>query len=808
MSNFLQDLRYGVRLLLRSPGFAAAAVVTLALGIGANTALFSVVSGILLRPLPYPQPDRLMSLWMSDKGYPGRRPLGLADFNDWRSGTKAFEAAAAYTDNTFILTGSGEPEKVRGAAVTHEFFQALGVSPILGSGFAPGEDAPGAPRRVVLSRQLWERRFASSKSLVGQTIMVNGSPRLVAGVMPAGFEFPLQDAQSLRGTVQIWSLMINELPQGGRGPYYLWVVGRLKAGITPKQAAAESNQIGAQVAREHPLENGKVTYTAAPLKESMVSEVRRALLLLQGAVVFVLLIAAANVANLLLARSAAREREIAVRAALGAGRGRILRQLLTEGLLLAALGGAGGLLLARWGTDWLVRMSPESLPRLQEVGIDGRVLIFTGLTALACGILVSLAPGLRTLRSDLNTALKQGARTGEDRASQRTWSAFVVAEVALAAMLLVGAALMLTSFIKLQSTSPGFEPAKIRTVALELSGARYDTDPKINAFWDRMLEEVRGLQGVEAAGTGTSLPPHQLTVSDNFTIPGTELAAPPLAAWLAVSPDYFRALGVPILHGRDFTPADRQGTPWVTIINETLARRYFKDVDPIGQHIKIGGPERPKAPVLEIVGVAADVKFVGLDAEPFPADYEPAGQVAWGSTYLVVRARGDEQALATALRATFKSLDPDMPIPVIRTMQENISDSVASPRFRTLLLSILGGTGLLLAVIGVYGVISYSVVRRTREIGVRMALGAGPRNILRSVVGRGLLLTGAGLLLGMGGALALSRLLSGLLFGVTATDPRIYVLACVFFLAIALLACYFPARRAARVDPLVSLRCD
>ena len=806
MSVFLQDLRYGLRLLRRNPGFAAAAVITLALGIGANTALFSVVSGILLRPLPYPQPDRLMSLWISDKEYPGRRPLSPSDFNDWRSGTKAFEAAAAFTDNSFILTGMGEPEKMRGAAVTHEFFQALGVNPILGRGFAPGEDAPGAPRRVVLSQQLWERRFASSKTVVGQTIMVNGTPRLVAGVMPAGFEYPTQDVQSMRGSIQIWSLMINE-PQQRRGPYYLWVVGRLKAGITPEQGASEANQIGAQVAREHPLENAKCTYTAAPLKESMVGDVRRLLLLLQGAVVFVLLIAAANVANLLLARSAAREREMAVRAALGAGRGRILRQLLTEGLVLAALGGAGGLLLARWGTDWLVRMSPESLPRVQEVGIDGRVLIFTALTALACGLLVSLAPGLRTLRSDLNAALKQGARTGEDRSSQRTWSAFVIAEVALAAMLLVGAALMLTSFIRLQSTSPGFEPAKIRTMGLELSN-RYDTDPKIIAFWDRMLEAVRGLPGVEAAGIGTSLPPHQLSVTDNFTIPGTELAAPPLAVWLAVSPDYFKALGVPILRGRDFTPADRTGTPWVTIINETLARRYFKDVDPIGKHIKIGGPERPNAPVMEIVGVAADVQFQGLDAEPTPAYYEPAGQVAWGSTYLVVRARGDRQALAAALRTTFKTLDPDMPAPVVRTMDENIADSVAAPRFRTLLLAIFGGTGLLLAVIGVYGVISYSVLRRTREIGVRMALGAGPRDILRSVVGRGLLLTGVGLVIGVVGALGMSRLLAGLLFGVAPTEPWVYALACALFLAIALLACYVPARRAARVDPLVSLRCD
>ncbi len=806
MSNLLQDLKYGLRLLRRSPGFAAAAIITLALGIGANTALFSVVSGILLRPLPYPQPDRLMALWMSDKGYPGHRPLSDADFNDWRSASKAFENAAAFTDSNFTLTGMGEPEKMRGAAVTREFFPALGVSPILGSGFAPGDDAPGAPRRVVLSHQLWERRFASSKRVVGQTIMVNGTPRLVAGVMPAGFDYPTQDAQSLRGTIQIWSLMINE-PPTGRGPYYLWVVGRLKEGVTPDQGAAEANRIGAQVARQHPLENAKATYTATPLKESMVSDVRRALLLLQGAVVFVLLIAAANVANLLLARSAAREREIAVRAALGAGRGRILRMLLTEGLVLAALGGAGGLLLARWGTEWLVAMGPENLPRLQEVGIDGRVLIFAGLTALACGLLVSLTPGLRTLRSDLNAALKQGARTGEDRASQRTWSAFVIAEVALAAMLLVGAALMLTSFIRLQSTSPGFEPAKIRTMAIELS-ARYDTDPKIHAFYDRMLEAVRGLPGVEAAGTGTSLPPHQLTVSDNFTIPGTELAAPPLAVWLAVSPDYFRALGVPILRGRDFTPADRTGTPWVTIINETLAKRYFKDVDPIGKHLKIGGPERPKAPVMEIVGVAADVQFQGLDAEPAPAYYEPTGQVAWGSTYLVVRSRGDGQALTTALRTTFKSLDPDMPAPVVRTMEENISDSVAAPRFRTLLLAIFGSAGVLLAGIGVYGVISYSVLRRTREIGVRMALGARPRDILRSVVGRGLLLTCVGLGLGVGGALALSRLLSGLLFGVAPTDPRIYAVACVFFLAISLLACYFPARRAARVDPLVSLRCD
>jgi putative ABC transport system permease protein len=807
MSVFLQDLRHAIRMIWKSPGFTVVAVLTLGLGIGANSAIFSVVDGVLLRPLPFPRPDRLMTISMRDAANPDERTvLSDADFLDWKAQNQAFEHVAGFTDAWFTMTGQGDPERLRGAAVTADFFAVLGVAPSLGRTFTSEEGAPGSPRLVVLSDHLWRSRYRADSRILGQTIQVNGAARTVVGVMPAGFRFP-PDGSGLPGQVEIWSLMMNTPPER-RGPYYLTGLGRLRDGLSMMQARAEVETIGRRVAQEHPLDMVGATYVAGPLQETLVSNVRRALLVLLGAVAFVLLIASANVANLMLTRTTAREREIAIRLAVGAGRSRIIRQWLTEGLLLALLGAGFGLLLAHWLTDALLALSPANLPRLHEIGVDGRVLAFTLCVATLSGILTALGSALQCIHTGIFRALKERSHSGEGPARRRTRSLLVIGETALSVMLLVGAVLMITSFLRLQRVSPGFSPENILTLSIDLPGARYD-DAKINPFYTRLLEKVNALPGVQAAGIGISLPPASLSITDNFSIEGIPVApgsSAPLAAVLFVSPDYFRALGVSTLRGRNFDASDSEKAPKVVMINETLAKRFFPGQDPIGKRMKVGGPERPTAPWMEIVGVVGDVRFSGLDADPMPAYYEPYLQVPWAGTYLVVRSASNPRNLARAVRQAVASLDPDLAVAEVRTMEELMAGSVARPRFVTLVLTLFGGVAVLLAAVGIYGVLSYRVALRTSEIGIRMALGARPRDVVKAVLRQGMTLVAVGILLGLGGAVSLARVLQGLLFGVSPNDPATLSGAALILAAVALLACWLPARRAARVEPLTALR--
>jgi len=799
------DVRYGLRILRKNLGFTAAAVITLGLGIGANTAIFSVVNGVLLRPLPYRDADRLVVVSLHNQKTQEVFPLCDADFLDWRSQNRVFSHVAAFSGEIFNVTGAGRPEQMRGEAVTSDFFSTLGVMPVLGRTFLPGEDGPGAPPVAVLSYSLWESRYGSDPGVIGQPVVLNGVSTTVVGVMPPRF---LASPET-----QLWANLAIK-PPTSRGPYYLTGEARLKPGMTIEQARAELSAIARRMEEQNPLTNAKMGFQVTPLEEAIVGNVRPALLVLFGAVAFVLLIATANVANLVLARAAVREKEVAIRTALGASRGRLIGQLLTESVLLAAVGGLFGLLLARWGVKLLLELAPDNLPRLEQISIDGRVLGFTCLISLLSGILFGLAPAVQSGRSDVNRALKEGGRNaagGQGRGRVR--NVLVVAEIALSLVLLVGGSLMLKSFLLLQAVSPGVNPRNTLTMLINLPQRQYHDDAQVISFYENLLERVQTQSGIESAGVGMSLPPNLLTVTDYFTVEGqpavSERSMLGLADLVFASPGYFRALGVPLLKGRYFTTADRAGAAKVAIVNQTLAHRYWPNENPVGKRLKTGGPERPNNPWMEVVGVVGDIKYSGLDATPEMVLYEPYTQSAWSSMYLVVRTSSNlnnPATLASAVQNAVWSLDKDLPVAHVRTMEQLLSESVAQPRFHTVLLEVFALVALTLAAVGIYGVLAYSVSQRRNEIGIRMALGAKPGDVLWLVVGQGALLTLIGVAIGVTGALALTRFLSTLLYEVRATDPATFVLVALLLAFVALLACYIPARRAMRVDPMKALR--
>jgi len=800
----LQDLRFGARMLMKNPAFAAAAVITLALGIGANTALFSVVNGVLLRPLPYRDPSRLVVVSLFNQKTQETFPLCDADFLDWRAQNQAFTAVAAFSGERFNITGSGAPEQVFGDVVTAEFFSTLGVKPSLGRTFLPDENRPGSPHAVVLSYNHWQRRYGSNPGVIGQTIMLNGSNSTVIGVMPPRF---LPSAKT-----ELWTNLVMD-PPTFRGPYYLTGQARLKPGVTIEQARAELATIAHRIAQQNPLTNSNMSFRATPLEDAIVGNARPALLVLLGAVAFVLLIASANVANLMLARASVREKEVALRAALGASRARLMRQLLTESVLLAAIGGLLGLFLARWGLKLLLEFGPGNLPRLEEITIDGSVLGFTCLISLASGILFGLVPAVQSGRSDLNQSLREGGRSATDGQSRgRVRSILVISEIALSVILLAGAGLMLKSFLRLQAVSPGVNPNNALTMQLTLPQRQYHDHSQMISFYQHLLEKVQSVPGVESAGVGMSLPPNLLEVTDYFTVEGQEAVSERmlgLADLVFASPDYFRALGVPLLKGRYFSTADRADSAKVAIVNQTLAHHYWPKENPIGKRLKTGGAERPNNSFMEVVGVVGDIKYSGLDAAPEMVLYEPYQQAAWPSMYLVVRTSSklsNPTTLASAVQNAVWSLDKDLPVAHIRTMEQLLSESVEQPRFRTVLLEIFALIALSLATVGIYGVLAYTVSRRRHEIGVRMALGAKRTDILRLVVGQGMVLTSIGAAMGVAGALVVTRFLSTLLYGVRATDPATFVGVVLLLLAVGALACWIPARRAMRVDPIVALR--
>jgi putative ABC transport system permease protein len=804
---FRSDLGYAARMLRKNLGFTTAAVATLALGIGANTAIFSVVNAALLRPLPYPDPDKLVMVWETGVlGTSSRSEVAPANFVDYRDQNRAFEYVAGYYDENANLTGTGEPERVEGQAVSASLFPLLGVEPLLGRAFLPEEDQAGAERVVVLSYGLWQRRFGGDPGIVGQSILLNGRASTVLGVMPRSFRFPGRDDQ-------FWvPLAMHPEQASGRGDHYLKVVARLRDDVTLEQARADMDAISSRLEEQFPRTNTDLRTTLVPLHEQLVGDVRPALLVLLGVVGFVLLIACVNIANLMMARAATRQKELAIRAALGASRGRIVGQLLTESLLLAGLGGAAGLLLALRTVDLLAPLLPESLTWAQGLGPDVWVLGFTAAVSLLTGVAFGLMPALQFSRPGPGEALKegsQGSALGSGRKGVRSF--LIVSEMALALVLLIGAGLTIKSFLGLTGVDPGFQADGLLTMRVELPPTKYPTSEERSAFYDQALERVRALPGVQGAGLISFLPLKDTGMFFSFSIEGRAAASDvdlPSAAFRVISPEYFGTMGIPLLRGRSFGEQDRKDSPTVTIINRAMAERFWPGEDPVGMRIKVGPPDAPN-PWAVVVGVVGDVRQTMLESELKPQMYVPYTQdrrAFAAPRDLVVRAAGEPTSLAAAVRGEIWAVDSDQPISDIRTMEQVVSASVTQPRLHMLLLTFFAAVALALAGVGIYGVISYAAAQRTHEIGVRMALGARPGDVLRLVLGQGMVWALVGVAVGLAGAFALTRLMSSLLYGVSATDPATFALVPVLLVGVALVACYIPARRAARVDPMTALR--
>jgi putative ABC transport system permease protein len=803
-----QDARYAVRMLRKNPAFALVAVVALALGIGANTSIFSVVNTVLLRPLPYKEADRLVVVWedRTKQGYPRDTPAA-GNFTAWREQNRVFEGMAAVANVSINLTGAGEPERLEGRRVSAELFPLLGVEPQLGRAFTPEEDQPGSNTVVLLSHGLWQRRFGGDPSIVGRQLTLGGYAFTVVGVMPAHFQFPAREDE-------LW-IPIAFTPQeaANRSRHFLQVVARLKDGVTLEQAQAEMSAIAARMEQQYPDTNTHLGATVVPLHEQLVGDIRPALLVLLGAVGFVLLVACANVANLLLARAAARQKEIALRVALGASRLRLVRQFLTESVMLSLVGGGVGLLLSLWGVTVLKAFIPESIAQAREIAVDARVLGFTLLVSLLTGFVFGLAPAAQASRFNLNETLKEGGRdSSTGRRGNRLRSLLVVAEVAISLVLLVGAGLLINSFLRLRGVDPGFRADNLLTMAVQLPQSKYPDGARRSAFYDEVLRRVESLPGVQSATVTNWIPLVRQGDSMGVSVEGTPDPAPgqgnrPAIVVRVVSPRYFETLGIQLLQGRPFDArTDRADTPNVVVISEAAARKFWPNQSPLGKRLTVGSPSNPED-WMEVVGVARDVRQFGLDAEPKPQMYLSYAQADFfAPRHLVVRTEGEPLNLAGTVRQTVWGIDRDQPVAQVRPMEDVLSDSIARQRFSMLLLGIFAGVALILAAVGIYGVMSYTVAQRTHEIGIRLALGAQKRDVLRLAVGQGLRLVLVGVAIGLVAAVALTRLMSSLLFGVSATDPLTLAAISALLVAVAALASYVPARRATKVDPMIALR--
>ena len=809
-----QDMRYGARLLLKAPGFTLIAVLTLALGIGANTAIFSVVNFVLLRPLEYANPDQLVMVWERNtkKGW-NESPTSFADFVDFRDNAKSVELVA-FTDTNFNLTGGDQPERVAGLRVSANLFSLLGVNPARGRWFAPGEDKPGAGHVLILSYGLWQRSFGGNSNLVNRTVQLNGQSYTVVGVMPPTFKFPpafsaTTTSEELISNADLWVPLTTDDVPLIRNIRNLKMIGRLKAGVAPQQAQAEINSIASRLAREYPDVNAGLESVVIPLHEQIVGDVRAALLILLGAVVLVLLIACANIANLLLSKATARHKEIAIRTALGANRGRLLRQLLTESTLLGLLGGGFGFLVAYAGSKTLVSFGSFSIPQLTDFSFDMKVPLFALVVSLLTSLIFGLAPAIDASNPNLNEALKEGGRSSSGGATRaRLRNALVITEVALAVVLVTASGLMLRSFVRLQGTSSGLNPHNLITLELELPDVRYHAAQQQTLFQQQLLQRVGSLPGVQNAATVDNLPFSGNAFNTSFTIEGRPTGPTtetPRAYYRVISPDYFPAIGIELHKGNQFTDRDTAEQPGVAIVNETAAQRYWPGVDPLGKRIKRGRPES-KNPWLTVIGIVSGSRQLSLKEGSQPEIYVPYLQNPGLTFTLVARTASDPRSLTGALRKEVLSADREIPAVNIKLMEELISNSVAKERFYVLLLAVFAALALILAAVGVYGVMSYSVTLRTRDIGIRMALGARPVDIFKHIVGQALLLGLIGLGVGIVLAIASTRVMSSLLYGINATDPLTLAITSLVLLAVALLASYLPARRATRVDPLVTLR--
>jgi putative ABC transport system permease protein len=808
MRSLLQDMRYGFRMLLKRPGFTVIAVLALALGIGANTAIFSVVNAVLLKPLPFREPERLVAVWETnaqlESEMRNRNEVALANFLDWRAQNQVFEQLAALSYASVNLTGVSEPERIQSAVVTTNLFQALGVQPATGRSFLPEEESPASPRVALLSHGLWQRRFGADPQIVGRTLTLNGNQATVVGIMPPGFQ--LQFPTSMQ--VDMWLPMRIDAAAANRKFHYLYVLGRLKPGVSREQAQAGMKAIAGQLAEQYPETNADKGANVVALHKQLVGNVQPYLYVLFGAVGFVLLIACANVANLLLARVAARHKEVAIRIALGAGRFRLIRQLLTESVMLSSLGGLLGMLLAYWGVDLLIALSPSDVPRLNEIGLHGPVFFWTLGVSLLTGVLFGLAPALQASKPDLNESLKESGRSMGGLRRSRLRSLLVVTEVALALVLLTGAGLMIKSFWRLQQVSPGFDANNLLTMNISLPRQKYSEAQQANVFFDQLFQRLRTMPGVEQVGGADPLPLSNSNITTGFLIEGGPILAPadrPEVGERAVTPLYFQTMRIPLLKGRQLSEQDRADAPRVIIINEAMARRFWPGEEVIGKRLGFEDDDG-KQSWPEIVGIVGDVKHERLDAEAKPEVYFPYQQHPKNFMSVVVRTTSDPAAMIAAVRQQVLAVDRDQPVFDIKTMNERLSKSVAQSRFIMLLLGLFSVLALLLAAVGIYGVMAYTVAQRTHEIGIRMALGAQTRDVLRMVVGQGMTLALIGVGVGLVAAFVLTRLMSSLLYNVTATDPLTFGAVALVLSTVALFASIIPARRATRVDPMEALR--
>ncbi len=819
MDTLRQDIRYALRALRRSPGFALVAALTLALGIGATTAIFSIVDGTLLRPLPYPHPERVVWIWSANPSEQGGSLSG-PQFLDIAHGTRSFAAVTAMWHTSPTLTGSGDPQRLAAEVVSPDYFKVFGIAPLLGRTFGTATAGAGEARQAVLSWELWQSRFAGDPGILGRVLQLDGQAYAVVGIMPRGFPGAVRNGQ-------LWLLARAEVPDapafGGqrdiehnRGASYLAVLARLRPGVTIQRAGAELRALGARLSQAYPATDAGVTLGVRSWREQLVGDTRRPLLLLLAAVAVVLLIACANLANLLLVRGTARQREITIRSALGASRVRVARQLLTEGLVVSALGGAAGLALA-YGIVGPARVLVPSWAAVtidfSRVSIDARVLLFAMGISLLTGLLAGVAPALVAGRVELSRGLREGSRgSTEAPGRHRLRAAFVVAQVALALVLLTGAGLLLRSFDRLTAIDPGFDRARVLTLELQLPQARYDA-PHVVRFYDALQERLRALPGMQAAGAVFPLPLSGTSASGGFVVEGRPAPRPNQQqgagiAW--ASGDYFRALRIPLRAGRLFDRRDGPDAPGVVLVNEAMARRYWSGQDPVGARIKLAtDPADTTSPWMTVVGVVGNVRPAALRRAPGPELYLPLAQNAWANMTLVLRgATPDPDGLVPAVRREVAALDRDLPLGTARTLDAVVDDSVAEPRFRSVLLGAFALLALALSAVGIYGVVAFGVTQRLPEMGVRLALGATPGDVRRLVVTQGLRPVLLGLVLGLAGALAAARALAGLLYQVPAWDPVTFLAVAVLLTAVALAASWLPARRAAAVDPIAAIRAE